>query len=279
MDIRKLQRAIVDGLEDVKAQDIKVFDTTHLTELFDRVVIASGSSNRQTKALAASVRDTVKDAGGHIIAVEGLETGEWVLVDCGDAVVHILQPQLRLYYNLEEIWGDKPVRVKLTGARSLAKASEPMDEDEAEASAPAPRSRRASSLRPALAKLPEGMKEPSPPMGHEDTDPDAIATISQAGAQDQHRRRHQDGGCQDAGPQSPGREGAGPQGGNQDGYEARYEAGNKDRRQGPGTQGAGRQEGCDQDRRAAQALGLSQRIRLKPSAPIHQVSPDRPCNS
>jgi ribosome silencing factor RsfS/YbeB/iojap len=71
MDIRKLQRAIVDGLEDVKAQDIKVFDTTHLTELFDRVVIASGNSNRQTKALAASVRDTVKDAGGHIVAVEG----------------------------------------------------------------------------------------------------------------------------------------------------------------------------------------------------------------
>lgn len=175
MDIRKLQRAIVDGLEDVKAQDIKVFDTTHLTELFDRVVIASGNSNRQTKALAASVRDTVKEAGGHIVAVEGLETGEWVLVDCGDAVVHILQPQLRLYYNLEEIWGDKPVRMKLAGARSLAKASEPMDDEEEEA--PSPRTRRASNLRPALARLPEGMKEPSPPMGHEDTDPDAIATI------------------------------------------------------------------------------------------------------
>ena len=174
MDIRKLQRAIVDGLEDVKAQDIKVFDTTHLTELFDRVVIASGHSNRQTKALAASVRDTVKDAGGHIVAVEGLETGEWVLVDCGDAVVHILQPQLRLYYNLEEIWGDKPVRVKLAAAKGLAKASEPMDDEDAE---PAPRVRRASNLRPALARLPEGMKEPSPPMGHEDTDPDAIATI------------------------------------------------------------------------------------------------------
>ena len=174
MDIRKLQRAIVDGLEDVKAQDIKVFDTTHLTELFDRVVIASGNSNRQTKALAASVRDTVKDAGGHIVAVEGLETGEWVLVDCGDAVVHILQPQLRLYYNLEEIWGDKPVRVKLAAAKGLAKASEPMDDEDAE---PAPRVRRASNLRPALARLPEGMKEPSPPMGHEDTDPDAIATI------------------------------------------------------------------------------------------------------
>jgi ribosome-associated protein len=175
MDIRKLQRAIVDGLEDVKAQDIKVYDTTHLTELFDRVVIASGNSNRQTKALAASVRDTVKEAGGHIVAVEGLETGEWVLVDCGDAVVHILQPQLRLYYNLEEIWGDKPVRVKLAAAKGLAKASEPMDDDDEDA--PAPRARRATGLRPALARLPEGMKEPSPPMGHEDTDPDAIATI------------------------------------------------------------------------------------------------------
>ncbi|QQX85193.1 ribosome silencing factor [Cupriavidus necator] len=176
MDIRKLQRAIVDGLEDVKAQDIKVYDTSHLTELFDRVVIASGTSNRQTKALAASVRDTVKGAGGHIVAVEGLETGEWVLVDCGDAVVHILQPQLRLYYNLEEIWGDKPVRMKLaTGGRGLAKASEPMDEDEDEA--PVRTVRRASNLRPALARLPEGMKEPSPPMGHEDTDADAIATI------------------------------------------------------------------------------------------------------
>ncbi|MGY2490230.1 ribosome silencing factor [Cupriavidus sp. CP313] len=176
MDIRKLQRAIVDGLEDVKAQDIKVYDTSHLTELFDRVVIASGTSNRQTKALAASVRDTVKEAGGHIVAVEGLETGEWVLVDCGDAVVHILQPQLRLYYNLEEIWGDKPVRMKLaTRGRGLAKASEPMDEDEDEA--PVRTVRRASNLRPALARLPEGMKEPSPPMGHEDTDADAIATI------------------------------------------------------------------------------------------------------
>lgn len=177
MDIRKLQRAIVDGLEDVKAQDIKVFDTTHLTELFDRVVIASGTSNRQTKALAASVRDTVKEAGGHIIAVEGMETGEWVLVDCGDAVVHILQPQLRQYYNLEEIWGDKPVRIKLgAGAKGLAKASERMDEEEDAEEAPRTRTRRAVGERPALARLPEGMKEPSPPMGHEDTDPDAIAT-------------------------------------------------------------------------------------------------------
>jgi len=112
MDIRKLQHVIVDALEDVKAQDIKIFNTSHLTALFDRVIIASGTSNRQTKALAASVRDKVKETGGDIIGSEGEETGEWVLVDCGDAIVHIFQPALRQYYNLEEIWGDKPVQLK-----------------------------------------------------------------------------------------------------------------------------------------------------------------------
>ncbi len=151
MDIRKLQRVIVDALEDVKAQDIKVFNTSHLTELFDRTVIASGTSNRQTKALAASVRDAVKEAGGHVIAVEGEDVGEWVLVDCGDAVVHIMQPQLRQYYNLEEIWGDKPVRIQLSGpsgGRGLPKASEGYDEDEAEEEA-APAKRR--TTKPKLA--------------------------------------------------------------------------------------------------------------------------------
>ena len=139
MDIRKLQRAIVDGLEDVKAQDIRVFNTSHLTELFDRVVVASGTSNRQTKALANSVREKVKEAGGDIVSTEGEDIGEWVLVDCGDAVVHILQPALRQYYNLEEIWGDKPVRVKLSTNTGFmgARASEPMDEDEDEEAAPA----------------------------------------------------------------------------------------------------------------------------------------------
>ena len=112
MDIRKLQRLIVDALEDVKATDIKVFNSTGLTQLFDRVVIASGTSNRQTKALAASVRDKVKAAGGHIVSVEGEETGEWVLVDLGDAIVHVMQPAIRAYYNLEEIWGAKPVSMK-----------------------------------------------------------------------------------------------------------------------------------------------------------------------
>ncbi len=152
MDIRKLQRVIVDALEDVKAQDIKVFNTTHLTELFDRTVIASGTSNRQTKALAVSVRDAVKEAGGHVIAVEGEDVGEWVLVDCGDAVVHIMQPQLRQYYNLEEIWGDKPVRIQLSGTgagRGLPKASEGYDDEEDEAEEATPAKRR--TTKPKLA--------------------------------------------------------------------------------------------------------------------------------
>jgi ribosome-associated protein len=112
LDIRKLQFLIVDALEDVKAQDIQAFDTTEITSLFDRVVVASGTSNRQTRALAASVRDKVKAAGGYITSVEGEDTGEWVLVDCGDAIVHIMQPVIRQYYRLEELWGGTPVDVK-----------------------------------------------------------------------------------------------------------------------------------------------------------------------
>jgi ribosome-associated protein len=155
MDIRKLQRVIVDGLEDVKAQDIRVFNTTHLTELFDRVIVASGTSNRQTKALASSVRDKVKEAGGEIVSTEGEDIGEWVLVDCGDAVVHILQPALRQYYNLEEIWGDKPVRVKLSSPNPFggARASEPLENEEDEGddgptdSRPAPARKTAAKRR------------------------------------------------------------------------------------------------------------------------------------
>ena len=117
MDIRKLQRVIVDALEDVKGQDIQVFNTTALSDMFDRVVIASGTSNRQTRALASSVAEKVKAAGGSVVSMEGEDTGDWVLVDCGDAVVHILQPAIRDYYNLEEIWGGKSVRLKSCGRR------------------------------------------------------------------------------------------------------------------------------------------------------------------
>jgi ribosome-associated protein len=139
MDIRKLQRVIVDALEDVKAQDIKVFNSSHMTALFDRVIVASGTSNRQTKALASSVREGVKEAGGDIISTEGEDIGEWVLVDCGDAIVHILQPALRQYYNLEEIWGDKPVRLKLSTPDPFggARSSEPDEDEDDEEAAPA----------------------------------------------------------------------------------------------------------------------------------------------
>jgi ribosome-associated protein len=125
-DIQKLQRAIVDGLEDVKAQDIKVFDTEHLSPLFERVIVASGTSNRQTKALAASVRDAVREAGFPKPRIEGEENGEWIIVDCGAAVAHIMQPNIRTYYNLEEIWGDKPVRLKFGTAKPLVKAEVPV---------------------------------------------------------------------------------------------------------------------------------------------------------
>ena len=125
MDIRKLQRAIVDGLEDVKAQEILVLNTEHLSSLFERVIIASGTSNRQTKALASGVRNAVREAGFPVLATEGAENGEWIIVDCGAAVAHIMQPAIREYYRLEEIWGGKTVKMKLGGpAKGLVKASE-----------------------------------------------------------------------------------------------------------------------------------------------------------
>jgi len=125
MDIRKLQRAIVDGLEDVKAQNIAVFNTEHLSSMFERVIIASGTSNRQTKALAASVRDSVKSRGLPVLSTEGEDNGEWIIVDCGAAVAHIMQPAVRDYYHLEEIWGGKAVKLKLADAKGgLPKASE-----------------------------------------------------------------------------------------------------------------------------------------------------------
>ena len=119
-DVQKLQRTIVDALEDVKAQDLVVFDTEHLSSLFERVIIASGSSNRQTKALAASVRDKVRDAGFGKPRIEGEDNGEWIIVDCGPVVTHIMQPNIRQYYHLEEIWGEKPVRLKFGAPKPAA---------------------------------------------------------------------------------------------------------------------------------------------------------------
>ncbi|CAM4090891.1 hypothetical protein COAQ111491_03605 [Comamonas aquatilis] len=116
-DVTKLQRAIVDGLEDVKAHDIQVFNTEALSPLFERVIVASGTSNRQTKALASSVRESVKKAGFPVPRQEGEENGEWIIVDCGAAVCHIMQPAIRQYYRLEEIWGEMPVRLKIGAAK------------------------------------------------------------------------------------------------------------------------------------------------------------------
>jgi len=149
MDIRKLQRAIVDGLEDVKAQDIAVFNTEHLSPLFERVIVASGTSNRQTKALAASVRDEVRAKGFQVMRTEGEDNGEWIIVDCGAAVVHIMQPTIRQYYHLEEIWGEKPVKLKLGAeVKSLPKASEPDDDAAAK-----PVAKKAAAKKPAAKKV------------------------------------------------------------------------------------------------------------------------------
>jgi len=134
MDIRKLQRVVIGALEDVKAQNIKVFNTIGLSDMFDRVVLASGTSNRQTRALAYRVAQQVKEAGGHVVSVEGADAGEWVLVDLGDLVVHVMQPAIREYYGLEEIWGGKPVKVKL--AESAARRIVAHAGDEEPTSAP-----------------------------------------------------------------------------------------------------------------------------------------------
>jgi len=153
-DVQKLQRAIVDGLEDVKAQDIVVFDTEHLSSLFERVIIASGTSNRQTKALAASVMDAVREAGFVKPRMEGEANGEWIIVDCGQAVVHVMQPNIRTYYNLEELWGEKPVRLKLGAAK-------PVIEAEVKAAKPATAPRDAASLRRSSAAK-KGVEEAFP---------------------------------------------------------------------------------------------------------------------
>lgn len=164
MDIRKLQRAIVDGLEDVKAQNIAVFNTEHLSSMFERVIIASGSSNRQTKALASSVRESVKSRGMQVLATEGEDNGEWIIVDCGAAVAHIMQPAIREYYHLEEIWGGKSVKIKLGETKTgLVKASEPEPAPKAarkatrpgaavrQAAAPAPATKGTAKRSPAKA--------------------------------------------------------------------------------------------------------------------------------
>ncbi len=121
MDIRKKQLAVVEALDDVKGRDIQVFNVARQTAYFERVVIASGDSNRQVNALATSVQDKLKALGAKIVGVEGRSNGEWVLVDLGDIVVHVMHPAVRSHYNLEELWGDKEVKVR--PVRQVAKPS------------------------------------------------------------------------------------------------------------------------------------------------------------
>ena len=128
MDIRVKQRLVVEALEDVKGFDIVVFNTAKMPTMFERVIIASGTSNTQVKALADRVREKVTEAGGRVYGMEGEKGGEWVLVDLGEVVVHIMHPTVREFYNLEEVWGEKELKVKATApvkkkpARAKAKS-------------------------------------------------------------------------------------------------------------------------------------------------------------
>jgi ribosome-associated protein len=123
MDIRKMEKAVVAALEDIKARDIVVLKVAHLSPLFERIIIASADSTRQVKALADNVREKLKAFGATVISTEGEESGEWVLVDLGAIVVHVMQPTIRQYYNLEELWDQpEPKRARPRARKPAAQA-------------------------------------------------------------------------------------------------------------------------------------------------------------
>lgn len=138
MDIRKKQRAVVDALEDIKGRDIVVFNTERLSPFFERVVIASGDSTRQVKALADNVEEQLRKLGERVHGVEGGDTAEWVLVDLGDVIVHVMHPTTRLTYNLEELWGGKDVKMKREPEPTARAAPKPK----------APAARKKASAKP-----------------------------------------------------------------------------------------------------------------------------------
>jgi ribosome-associated protein len=123
MDTRKLQKIAVAALEDIKGKDIEVINTTKLTSLFERIIIASADSTRQVKALARNVHDKVKEAGGEVLGMEGEDVGEWALVDLGDIVVHVMQPNVRAHYDLESLWQTKPKRAAAAGKEAAPGAA------------------------------------------------------------------------------------------------------------------------------------------------------------
>ncbi len=142
MDLRRKQQIVVKALEDVKGRDIVVFNTARLPTMFERVVIASGDSSRQVKALADHVRDKVKENGGKVYGVEGEKGGEWVLVDLGEIVVHLMHPTVRSFYNLEEVWGGKEVKMKAAAPMKAAFAAKTAKKKPARAKAARRRRRR-----------------------------------------------------------------------------------------------------------------------------------------
>lgn len=146
MDIRRKQRAVVDALEDIKGRDIVVFNTERLSPFFERVIIASGDSTRQVKALADNVQEQLRKLGAKVHGVEGGDTAEWVLVDLGDVIVHVMHPTTRLTYNLEELWGGKDVKMKREPEPTARLAPRP------KAKAPAARKKAPAKPRKAAAK-------------------------------------------------------------------------------------------------------------------------------
>jgi ribosome-associated protein len=100
------KKVVIAALEDIKAHDIQAIDVRKVTPIFDWIIVASADSGRQTKALARHVLDKLKEAGSAIVGTEGEESGEWILVDAGDVIAHVMQPAVRQYYNLEELWGE-----------------------------------------------------------------------------------------------------------------------------------------------------------------------------
>ncbi|MBI3715670.1 MAG: ribosome silencing factor [Betaproteobacteria bacterium] len=163
---KKLTDIVIDALEDIKAKDIRLVNVMKITSVFDYIAVACGDSNRQTKALANNVMEKVKEAGYQIYGIEGEQTGEWVLVDCGDVVVHIMQPAIREYYQLEELWSDgeqefpplAPKRVKAP-AKEKPVASKPKAKGKGAGKKPATTARKKTdATKKPAAKKPAAKK-------------------------------------------------------------------------------------------------------------------------
>ena len=157
LSIKKLETIAVDALEDIKGRDIIVVNTTKVSQMFERIVLASGESNRQVRALARNVADKVREAGGEVLSTEGEETGEWVLVDLGPVVVHVMQPTVRLHFDLEGLWGPgKPAGIAAEKAAKKAGVKKALSKSpvaDATEKAPAkPRARKPAATKTAADK-------------------------------------------------------------------------------------------------------------------------------